>query len=153
MNQSIVVIGSSNIDMIAQVSHFPKPGETVGDATYSQAYGGKGANQAVAAARAGGQVTFISSEGNDLFGKTMLSNFSDEGMNTDYITQSDQYPSGTALILVNREGENCIAVAPGANGQLSPQLIDQARIAISGAEIILLQLEIPLETVAYVVDL
>ncbi|MEM9671556.1 MAG: ribokinase [Bacteroidota bacterium] len=153
MNQSIVVIGSSNIDMIAQVSHFPKPGETVGDATYSQAYGGKGANQAVAAARAGGQVTFISSVGNDLFGKTMLSNFSDEGMNTDYITQSDQYPSGTALILVNREGENCIAVAPGANGQLSPQLIDQARIAISGAEIILLQLEIPLETVAYVVEL
>nr|WKN35022.1 ribokinase [Tunicatimonas sp. TK19036] len=153
MNQSIVVIGSSNIDMIAQVSHFPKPGETVGNAQYSQAYGGKGANQAVAAARAGGGVTFITSVGHDLFGQTMLQNFINEGINTDYIVQQRQTPSGTALILVNEAGENCIAVAPGANAELSSQLIDEARIAISGAEIILLQLEIPVETVSYVADL
>ena len=153
MNQSIVVIGSSNIDLIAQVAHFPQPGETIGNARYSQAYGGKGANQAVAAARAGGNVTFIASVGNDTFGQTMLTNFAKEGINTDYITQSGEEPSGTAIILVNESGENCIAVAPGANGLLSSELIDQTRIAISGAEIILLQLEIPIETVTYVVEL
>ncbi|MEM9834468.1 MAG: ribokinase [Bacteroidota bacterium] len=153
MNQSIVVIGSSNIDLIAQVPHFPQPGETVGNARYSQAYGGKGANQAVAATRAGGKVTFISSLGNDTFGQNMLANFSKEGINTDYIVQSEQEASGTAVILVNDSGENCIAVAPGANGLLSSQIIDESRIAISSAEIILLQLEIPLETVSYVVEL
>ncbi len=153
MSQSIVVIGSSNIDLIAQVPHFPQPGETVGNARYSQAYGGKGANQAVAAARAGGNVTFISSLGNDSFGQNMLANFSKEGINTDYIVQSGQEASGTALILVNEAGENCIAVAPGANGLLSPEIIDESRIAISSAEIILLQLEIPLETVTYIVEL
>ncbi len=153
MNHSIVVIGSSNIDLIAQVAHFPQPGETIGNARYSQAYGGKGANQAVAAARAGGEVTFIASVGNDTFGQTMLVNFSKEGISTDYITQSGEESSGTAIILVNESGENCIAVAPGANALLSSELIDEARIAISGAEIILLQLEIPVETVTYVVEL
>ena len=153
MNHSIVVVGSSNIDMIAQVAQFPRPGETVGNAIFSQAYGGKGANQAVAAARAGGQVTFITCVGQDTFGPTMLRNFADEGIVTDYVLQDDATPTGTAVILVNEQGENCIAVAPGANDQLTSDHIDASRLAISAAEIILLQLEIPLETVTYVVDL
>lgn len=153
MNSSIVVIGGSNIDMIARVARFPRPGETMGNATYHQAYGGKGANQAVAAARAGGQVSLISCVGRDAFGQTMLGNFANEGITADYVRQHDTVPSGTAVILVNEQGENCIAVAPGANGQLMAEHIDEARIAISGAEMILLQLEIPFETVTYVVNL
>ena len=153
MNHSIVVVGSSNIDMIAQVARFPRPGETVGDAVFSQAYGGKGANQAVAAARAGGRVTFISCVGQDPFGQTMLRNFADESIVTDYVLQDDTTPTGTAIILVNEEGENCIAVAPGANYQLTPDHIDASRLAISAAEIVLLQLEVPLETITYVIDL
>ncbi len=153
MNHPIVVIGSSNIDMIAQVAQFPRPGETVGNATYSQAYGGKGANQAVAAARAGGQVTFITCVGHDPFGQTMLRNFANEGITTDYVRQDEATATGTAIILVNEAGENCIAVAPGANYQLTSEHIDASRIAISGAEIILLQLEIPFETITYVIDL
>ena len=153
MNHPIVVIGSSNIDMIAQVARFPRPGETVGNATYSQAYGGKGANQAVAAARAGGQVTFITCVGRDSFGQSMLRSFADEGITTDYVLQDNTTATGTAIILVNEAGENCIAVAPGANYRLTPEHIDASRIAISGAEIILLQLEIPFETITYVVDL
>ena len=153
MNQSIVVVGSANVDMIAQVTRFPQPGETVGDARFSQTFGGKGANQAVAAARAGGEVSFISCVGQDAFGQTMLRNFTHEGINIDYVKQDRANPSGTAIVLVNEQGENCIAVAPGANYQLTPDHIDTARLAISAAEIILLQLEIPLETIAYVVDL
>ena len=153
MNHSIVVVGSSNIDMIAQVARFPRPGETVGNAIFSQAYGGKGANQAVAAARTAGQVCFITCVGQDAFGQTMLGNFAREGILTDYVLQDDSTPTGTAIILVNERGENCIAVAPGANYRLTSEHIDASRIAISAAEIVLLQLEIPLETITYVIDL
>lgn len=153
MNHSIVVVGSSNIDMVAQVARFPRPGETVGDAVFSQAYGGKGANQAVAAARAGGQVNFITCVGHDTFGQNMLRNFAAEGIITDYVLQDDATPTGTAVILVNEQGENCIAVAPGANYQLTAEHIDASRIAISAAEIVLLQLEVPFETITYVIDL
>ena len=153
MNHSIVVVGSANIDMIAQVDQFPRPGETVGNATFSQAYGGKGANQAVAAARAGGHTTFITCVGQDTFGQAMMQNFAADGLITDYVLQEDDTPTGTAIILVNKQGENCIAVAPGANYHLTPDHIDASRIAISAADIVLLQLEIPLETVIYVVDL
>lgn len=153
MNQSIVVVGGSNIDLIAQIARFPRPGETIGDAVYSQAYGGKGANQAVAAARCGGRVDLITCVGDDSFGQTIKSNLAHEGIGTDYVRQDNTAATGTAIILVNEQGENCIAVAPGANGQLVPHHIDEARIAISRAEIVLLQLEIPFETVAYVIDL
>ncbi|WPP51651.1 ribokinase [Catalinimonas niigatensis] len=153
MRNQIVVVGSSNIDLIAQLSHLPKPGETVGDAAFSQAHGGKGANQTVAAARAGAEVSFITSLGNDSFGQSMLQDFKRIGINTDYILQSKDTPTGTALIWVDTRGENSIAVAPGANHKLSPQYIDECRILLSGAELILLQLEIPFETVEYVIDL
>lgn len=153
MNFQVVVAGGANIDLIARVSHFPKPGETVGNAAFSQAHGGKGANQAVAAARAGASVSFISSLGDDLFGQNMLKDFQRTGINTDYIMQAKGIPTGTALIWVDAQGENSIAVAPGANHQLSSDYIDECRILLSGAELILLQLEIPFETVEYIIDL
>lgn len=153
MGKQIVVVGSSNIDLIARVSHLPKPGETVGNAEFSQAHGGKGANQAVAAVRAGADVSFITSLGNDTFGQQMKQEFKRSGINTDYILENKDSPTGTALIWVDQQGENSIAVAPGANYKLSPEYIDECRILISGAELILLQLEIPFETVEYIIDL
>ena len=105
----IVVIGSSNIDMVAQVSHLPAPGETVGDACFMQLLGGKGANQAVAAARLGASVTFITSLGNDMYADILKKQFEKEGIITDYIVDDECHPTGTALIFVADSGENCIA--------------------------------------------
>ena len=116
----VVVIGSSNIDMVAQVNHLPAPGETVGDASFMQSLGGKGANQAVAAARLGGSVTFITSLGNDMYAEILKKHFKKEGITTDYIIDDVNQPTGTALIFVADSGENCIAVAPGANYSLLP---------------------------------
>lgn len=152
MNQNIVVVGSSNIDLIVRLSRLPKPGETVGDGEYSQAHGGKGANQAVAAARAGAEVSFISSLGEDEFGQRMLRDFRQNGINTDYIKQAAGIPTGTASIWVDAQGENSIAAAPGANNQLTPEYIDECRILLSGADLILLQLEMPFETTEYIID-
>ncbi len=153
MPKKVVVVGSSNIDLIAKLDHLPKPGETVGDAEFSKAHGGKGANQAVAAAKAGAEVSFITSLGQDDFGQNMLQDFKRSGINTDYVLQNKDTPTGTALIWVDAQGENSIAVAPGANYELSPAFIDECKILLSGAELILLQLEIPFETVEYVIDL
>ena len=152
MNQNIVVVGSSNIDLIVRLSRLPKPGETVGDGEYSQAHGGKGANQAVAAARAGADVSFISSLGDDEFGQRMLRDFRQNGLNTDYIKQATGMPTGTASIWVDAQGENSIAAAPGANNQLTPDFVDECRILLSGADLILLQLEMPFETTEYIID-
>ena len=152
MGQSIVVVGSSNIDLIVRLSHLPKPGETVGNGELSRAHGGKGANQAVAAARAGAPVSFISAVGQDEFGQLMIKDFRQNNINTDYVRQIPGVPTGTAQIWVDAQGENSIAVAPGANQYLTPDYIDECRILLSGAELILLQLEIPLETVEYVID-
>lgn len=152
MYSNIVVVGSSNVDMIAKVKHLPRPGETVGQALFSRAFGGKGANQAVAAKRAGGAVSFITCLGNDGLGQNMLQALTAEGINTEHILIDQKHPTGTALILVDAQGENSIAVAPGANNSLTPALIDEARFAISGADFVLLQMEIPLETVVYVIE-
>jgi len=153
MSKKIVVIGSSNIDMICKVDHFPKPGETVGNGIFMSVNGGKGANQAVAAARAGGDVSFISCLGDDSFGTNMIKSFQNDGIDIDYLYTEQHMASGVALILVNQQGENSIAVAPGANAKLTPSHIDDARILLSSADLILLQLEIPYETVQYVVEL
>lgn len=152
MHSNIVVIGSSNVDMIAKVKRLPRPGETVGQAVFSQAFGGKGANQAVAANRAGGQVSFVTCLGSDGLGQNMLQALKAEGINTEHIIIDRKNPTGTALILVDEQGENSIAVAPGANNTLTPSLIDEARFVISGADIVLLQMEIPLETVFYTLE-
>ncbi|MBK8088201.1 MAG: ribokinase [Chitinophagaceae bacterium] len=142
----IIVIGSSNTDMVVKSSVLPKPGETILGGTFLMNAGGKGANQAVAAARLGGNVTLVAKVGNDIFGKQSIDGFKTEKINTDFVFIDKGTPSGTALIMVNEEGENCIVVAPGANAQLLPADIEQVK-DISDAAIVLMQLEIPMETI------
>ena len=143
----VLVIGSSNTDLIIRASKLPSPGETVLGGTFLTAAGGKGANQAVAAARAGAQVTFIARTGRDDFGEQALSAFQREGIDTRWIVSDPDLPSGVAFILVDERGENSIVVASGANAALSPDQIQDR--AYQNAEICLLQLEIPLETVVH----
>jgi ribokinase len=153
MKPKIIVVGSSNTDMIIKVPHLPVPGETVLGDEFHMVHGGKGANQAVAAARAGGQVIFISCLGSDTFGKNALEKLKNEGIDTTYIKISDEKPSGVAMINVASSGENSISVAPGANSLLLPEDIEKAGPAFKDADIVLLQLEIPLETVTRTVSL
>ncbi|WP_418983530.1 ribokinase [Alistipes sp.] len=149
----ILVIGSSNIDLIARVRQLPRPGETVGEALFMQANGGKGANQAVAAARLGGDVGFVSSLGSDAAAAVLREQFAADGIDTSTLMTVDDIPTGTALIFVSEDGENSIAVAPGANRRLTRERIDAVADRIAGADYLLLQLEIPLDTVAYAVEL
>lgn len=142
----IVVVGSSNTDMVAKTERMPMPGETV-FGEFVMAPGGKGANQAVAAARLGTEVTFIARIGNDVFGDLSFSNFEREGIRTDFIIRDSSTHSGVALIFVDAKGENSIVVAPGANGRLAPEDVDRAQEALAKSKVLLLQLEIPLETV------
>ncbi len=143
----IVVVGSSNTDMIVKVPRIPRPGETILGGKFSTAAGGKGANQAVAAVRAGGQVTFIARVGDDMFGQQALRGFEADGIDVQYVKTDPSEPSGVALIFVDDKGENSIAVASGANACLSPQDVDEAATAIRSADILLMQLETPLATV------
>lgn len=145
----IVVVGSSNTDMVIKLGRLPGPGETIIGGDFIMAAGGKGANQAVAAARLGGEVTFVARVGADIFGKQAIQNFQEEGINTDFIVEDQEHPSGMALIFVDQKGENSIAVASGANGRLSEQDVATARVKLEDAEVLLLQLETPLETVRY----
>jgi ribokinase len=115
--------------------------------------GGKGANQAVSAARLGGQVTFICKTGNDIFGKESKQLFEKEGIDTSYVFSDSEHPSGVALITVDANAENCIVVASGANANLTPADISTAHEAIEKAGIILMQLEIPMDTVKYIADI
>lgn len=147
--KKIVVIGSSNTDMVVKSDRLPVPGETVLGGAFMMNPGGKGANQAVAVARLGGNVTFITKTGNDLFGKQSVEMFDEENINTDFILSDPHHASGVALIMVDTTGENCIVVASGANGTLSPTDIDNAKSVIETADILLMQLEIPMETVEY----
>jgi ribokinase len=151
-SNSIIVIGSANTDMVVKTDILPLPGETKLGGRFFMNAGGKGANQAVAAARLGGNVIFVSKIGDDIFGKQTLDNLRKENITTDYVFVDDVEPSGTALIMVNQEGENCIVVAPGANANLLPADIENVKI-IATAEIILMQLEIPMETIAAVVKI
>lgn len=153
MKPAIVVIGSSNTDMVIQTDHIPVPGETILGGRFFMNPGGKGANQAVAAARLGGNVIFICKTGNDVFGKQSSELFRNEGINTTFLLSDAEHPSGVALITVDKKGENTIAVASGSNGFLLPEDVKQAEEIISKATFILVQLEIPLETVAYVASL
>jgi ribokinase len=142
------------MDMVVKTDHIPALGETVLSGSFFMNPGGKGANQAVAVARMGGDVSFISKMGNDVFGKQFSQLFSDEGINTRHIVSDDDLPSGVALITVDRAGENSIVVASGANANLKPSDIDQdAREKIANSCILLMQLEIPLETVEFVAKL
>jgi ribokinase len=149
----LVVIGSSNIDMIVYVPRIPKVGETILGEKSSMVFGGKGANQAVTAVRVGGDVCFISKVGRFTFGKNMKKNFEEEGLPVEYILTDEKESSGTAHILVSDKGENSIAVAPGANMNLSPDDIASFKSTIIRSRVILVQLEIPMETVEYIASL
>ncbi len=152
-SKKIIVVGSCNTDMVIKAERLPVPGETILGGTFLMNSGGKGANQAVAAARLGGDVTLISKTGNDLFGKQSVVLYTSENINTEFIFSDSKLPSGVALITVDAMGENCIVVASGANSHLKPVDIDKALKAIESADIILMQLEIPIETVEYVAEL
>ena len=149
----ILVIGSSNTDMVIKAQHLPRPGETVLGGTFFMNQGGKGANQAVSIARLSGQVTFICKTGNDIFGKEAKQLFEKEGIDTSFMFSDPEHPSGVALITVDDNAENCIVVASGANAKLLPVDISTAHEAIEKADIIVMQLEIPIETVKYVANI
>ena len=151
--RKLVVIGSSNTDMIIQVPHLPGPGETVLGGTFTTAAGGKGANQAVAAARAGGSVSFIAAVGDDHFGQEALAGFAKDNIDTGLCMIDPITPSGVAQIFVDAKGENTIGVAPGANAALEPGHIDRAAGLFGPDTVVLLQLETPLETVGYAAKL
>lgn len=153
MKPKIVIVGSANTDMIVHVDEFPRIGETVLGGTFVNAQGGKGANQAVAAARLGAEVTFVARLGKDSFGQSSAAAYREEGINTDFIVWDAASPSGVALIIVNQNGENIIAVAPGANGQLSSADVKASECVIRTADSVLLQLEVPLEAVQTAIDL
>ena len=142
----VVVIGSSNTDMTIKGDRLPKPGETVLGGEFRMGPGGKGANQAVAAQRLGADVSFICKVGRDIFGDNAVAGYQKEGIDCSRILRSDK-ASGTALILVDGNAENCIAVAPGANADLTPEDVDSVADVIRSADYLILQLEIPVESV------
>ncbi|MBN2289367.1 MAG: ribokinase [Candidatus Glassbacteria bacterium] len=144
----IVVVGSSNMDLVIKAARIPRPGETILGGEFVMVAGGKGANQAVAAARLGAEVYFVARVGRDPFGEKMLENFRRDGICTDYVVQDEKHASGVAMIVVDESGENSIVVAPGANGVLRPADVVAAEEVIAAADSVLLQLEVPLETVA-----
>ena len=145
----ILVIGSSNTDMVIKTEKIPMPGETILGGTFLMNPGGKGANQAVAAARLGGKVTFIAKIGNDLFGNQTIGILKKEGIDTKYIVKDADLPSGIALITVDSNGENSIVVAPGSNGNQLVEDIPEDIFTPDKFNVMLLQLEIPLMTVEY----
>jgi ribokinase len=144
----VVVVGSSNTDMVFGTPRMPKAGETVMGNSFDQLPGGKGANQAVAAARAGAEVHFIAKVGADDLGDAAIENYQKDGIHTEFIGQTGEAPSGVAMIMVDsNSGENAIVVAPGANALLSPDDIEAAKSVIQSADVLLVQLETPLPTV------
>ena len=144
--KKIVVIGSSNTDMVVRSEHLPRPGESVIGGGFMMAGGGKGANQAVAVARMGHRVIFAAAVGNDMFGDAAVAAYKRFGIDTTYITRKDT-PSGIALIMVDSAGQNSISVALGANNTLTIEDIMPALEQVESGDIVLLQLEIPMETV------
>lgn len=148
--RKILIIGSSNTDMVIKTHNFPAPGETILGGRFLMNAGGKGANQAVAAARLGGMVTFVGKIGDDIFGKQAVQQLEDEGINVDFVAVDPENPSGVALITVDKKGENSIVVAPGSNGTLSSADFDKAIAELDDSEFVLMQLEIPIPTVEHI---
>lgn len=152
-NPKILVIGSANMDLVVNTPRFPKAGETIIGGEFLQIPGGKGANQAVAAKRLGGDVNFVCRLGQDGFGVQNLKNYKNEGMDTSYIKLMSEFASGVALITVDEKGENTIIVSSGANHALSPADLKTAHGAFDDCDILLIQLEIPLETVRFACEM
>ena len=149
----ILIVGSSNTDLIATVKSFPTAGETIVGKSFLQAMGGKGANQAVAAHKLGGDVKFITCLGRDANGQNALKYYKDEGLDVSSSLIIDDVPSGTAIILVDEKGENCIVITPGANKMLSPAYIYKVEEEIAASDMVVLQMEIPYETVKTVCEI
>lgn len=145
----IVVVGSSNTDMVVKSRRIPRVGETVVGGQFVMAAGGKGANQAVAAARLGAEVTFVAKVGQDMFGDQAIAGYTREGIDTRFVFRDPDHATGVALIMVDEQGENLISVASGANHHLGPADVDQAADAIRQAEVLVVQLETPLATVLH----
>ena len=143
----IVVVGSLNADLVVRTARFPQPGETLTGSELAVIPGGKGANQAVAAGRLGGDVTMVGAVGDDANGSMLLESLSDAGVDVTRIARRDDTATGTAVITVDDAGENTIIVSPGANGTLAPERIGEAWSALDGAGVVCLCLEVPLETV------
>jgi ribokinase len=149
----LVVIGSSNMDLVINLPKIPAIGETVLGGKSSMVFGGKGANQAVASIRSGGDVAFIAKVGKDLFGENMKNHFVNEGFSRDLILTDEMEPTGIAQIFVSEKGENSIAVASGANMTLLPKDIEPFEDLLKNAKVLLLQLETPIETVKYIANI
>lgn len=146
--KKICVIGSLNMDLVVSVDKMPKPGQTLIGDSFKEVPGGKGANQAVAMARLEGNVSMIGKVGNDGFGQTLINALKKDSVCTDYI-KMEQGPSGVALITVDKNAENCIVVAPGANFKLTESDIDYNIDAIKNSDIVVVQLETPINTIKY----
>lgn len=149
----VVVVGSINVDLVVRTPFLPRPGETVVGGRFSTAQGGKGANQAVAAARTGGMTTLIARVGDDAMGRAALESLRGEGIDTRFVTTTAGSSTGVALILIAAGGENSIAVAGGANERLSPADVEVARETIESADVLLVQLEVSLDVVACAVGI
>jgi ribokinase len=149
----IVVIGSSNTDLISTVKNFPAAGETIVGKSFLQVMGGKGANQAVAAHKSGGDVKFITCLGTDANGQNTMKYFRETGLDVSSALLVEEAPSGTAIILVDENGENCIVITPGANHLLLPDYIHKIKDDIAACDMVLLQMEIPYETIKTVCEL
>ena len=149
MTAKIVVVGSFNADLVAYLERMPRPGETVHGDRFATSAGGKGSNQAVAAARLGAEVTFIGRVGNDVFAELAYEIWDAEGINRDYVSKDDEYATGVAPILVDSSGENMIVVVLGANSRMTAADIDAARERIAAADVLVTQLEVNLDMVEY----
>ncbi|MBR4750497.1 MAG: ribokinase [Thermoguttaceae bacterium] len=149
----IVVVGSSNTDMIIKADRIPAPGETVVGGSFATAPGGKGANQAVAAARAGGDVVFVARVGDDMLGKQAIDGYVKEGIDVSLIQKDLKLATGVALIMVDSTGDNSISVASGANFALTPEDVDRAADAIKDAKMVVFQLESPLDAIQRAAEL
>jgi ribokinase len=153
MSGSLVVVGSANVDLIMKVARLPKVGETVTGGAFAQVFGGKGANQAVGAARAGCRVVFVGCVGDDPYGAQVVESLQRDGIDARHVSREAGVASGTALILIGGDGANCIAVAPGANGRLTPEHVERARGAIAASDCVVTQCEVPSEAQDHAVAL
>ncbi|WP_250472314.1 ribokinase [Caballeronia sp. GAFFF1] len=143
----VVVVGSLNMDLVARAPRLPKPGETLAGSAFAQAPGGKGANQAVAAARLGAQVAMIGCVGSDANGATLRAGLEAEGIDCAALATSAQAPTGVALIIVDDASQNAIVIVAGSNAQVTPAVIDEQEALLARADVIVCQLETPPETV------
>lgn len=152
MPPRIAVVGSTNIDLVTRVTRLPAPGETIPGLDFAVHHGGKGANQAIAAARLGAEVVMVSRVGDDAFATTALAAFAAAGVDTRHVLRTPGVSTGVAPIFVDAAGENAIVVVPGANARLTPADVDAAAGDLARCDAVLLQFEVPLDTVRHAID-